>query len=187
MSPIKRFLSFLLLLCILPKQVIAFSSRAGHCDSGDLGGKKSIHGETGSGLLSDGNLQVKFNSTTLETEKTHFIDANKEYVVTLDFSPLEPKTSVFKGFLFRVSGVQGEKLNGTMYARNDQQAQVMTIGCDEIISALTHTNQNDKSHVEFNFKYPEIGQANLVLEVTVVVNNQSNNWYYEKFNIDAIN
>ncbi len=155
----------------------AFSGRAGHCGTGDLSTRAySGHGDTGNGSLSDGSMQVKFDSTTIQTSSTTSLVANKEYVVTLEST----SSSDFRGFLFRLSGVNGVSTDGVLFAGSDGNAQSQSF-CSPGISAITHTNARDKSSVSFIFDYTGSIGVDLLLEVTVVQSRRM--WYYSAFDL----
>ncbi len=158
------------------KQVQAFPGAAGHCQTGDLSGKYSGHGEDGGGSLSNGSLQVKFDSIKLETWQTLQLNANQQYTVSLSFSTTS-SSFFFRGLLFRLSGKNGEDVGGTFSVGSDGNVQLKS-GCDSGISATTHTNRNDKTTVEFDFEYTQSTNADLLLEVTVVRERAPNNWFY---------
>jgi hypothetical protein len=178
------------LVLLLIQDSNAFATEAGHCSSGDLRGKKSGHGENGSGSLSNGLLQVTFDSVPLEVGSVLTLNPNQEYTVRLDFIPDE-KTSIslFKGFLFRLSS-SGDNdglnaiQNDTFYVGDDDKVQEKTFGCADGVSAMTHTNSNGKRSVEFNFDYVGEGGARLLLEVTVVLKREANNWHYDAYDLE---
>lgn len=165
--------------------VKAFPSAAGHCSSGDLSGKSSGHGENGGGSLSNGSLQVKFGSSALQTWTTKALNANQQYTVTIDFTTTN-SNFFFRGLLFRLSGKNGEDVTGTLSVGSDNNVQLKT-GCATGISAVTHTNNDDKTSVSFNFEYTESANADLLLEVTVVRQRAADNWFYSSYNLQIGN
>lgn len=159
----------------------AFPGAAGHCDTGDLSGKGSGHGESGGGPLSNGQLQIKFDNQILRSWETLTLNANQEYDVTLDFSTSLP-SFFFRGFLFRVSGSNGEDTSGTFYVGSDDNAQELST-CAADVSGMTHTNRDDKTSVSFKFQYTASANADLNLEVTVVRERAADNWFYTPYTI----
>jgi len=154
----------------------AFPGAAGHCDTGDLAGKNSGHGEDGGGPLSNGQLRMKFDNQILRSYETLQLNANQEYDVTLDFSTTN-SAFFFRGFLIRLSGVNGEDAGGSFYVGSDSNAQEKG-NCDADVSAMTHTNNDNKISVSFKFQYLNSSDANLKLEVTVVRERAANNWFH---------
>lgn len=155
---------------------------------GNLEGKFSPHGETGQGSLSNGSLQVQFDSTRLDPSVPQLIKANQEYTVTLQYdSTTSNQLKQFKGFLFRLSGRNDESVDGTLYVDDDDQVQEKNIGCASTVSAMTHTNNNGKSQVEFKLQYfDEVVPLSLLLEVTVMIDKSSNNWFYDAYNLEVV-
>jgi hypothetical protein len=183
----KTSLSFLLNLLLFldpsnTKLVSAFPGAAGHCDSGDLSAFPfAPHGTNGGGPLSNGSLQVKFDSTPLLTYTTAQLNANQPYTVTLDFTTSN-SNFFFRGLLFRLSGKNGENVEGTFSVGSDGNVQPKS-GCAAGISAITHNNRDNKISVSFDFEYTESTAAELLLEVTVVREKSGDNWFYNFFNI----
>ncbi len=68
---------------------------------------------------------------------------------------------------------------------DDASGNVQTKGgCDDGISAITHTNRSDKTSISFDFEYLGLGAgADLLLEVTVVRERAQDNWFYSAFPI----
>ena len=177
----------ILLPCLLFFSFIAsanaFPGAAGHCETGDLSGKSSGHGETGGGPLSNGLLRVRFDDGSLSSSTTNTLNANQEYTVTLDFSTTN-SAFYFRGLLFRLSGKNGEDVSGTMYVGSDGNVQQKS-GCAADVSAMTHTNRLDKTSVSFNFEYTgSSSAADLLLEVTVVRERAADNWFYSSYDIE---
>ena len=113
----------------------------------------------------------------------------------MEFIPLSsstskpPTASLFKGFLFRLSGRNDESLDGTLYVDDDDKVQELTIGCASTISAMTHTNNDGKNKVEFKFQYfDEVVPTpiSMVLEVTVMMNKEENNWFYDEYELEIL-
>ena len=142
-SMIYIYIIIVLFSNVIIHPVDAFPGAAGHCASGDLSGKFSGHGENGGGPLTNGSLRVQFDSTTLETFTTATFNANQVYTVTLDFTTTSP-TFFFRGILFRLSGVNGENVEGTFSVGGDGNVQLKS-GCDAGISAMTHNSRDDKT------------------------------------------
>jgi hypothetical protein len=164
----------------------AFPNAAGHCLTGDLAGKNSPHGNDGSGYLSDGSLRVTFNDQVLSytsLDDTNTIESNKEYTVTLSSTT----TSTFRGFLFRLSGKNDQNVEGTFYVDDTDSNVQIKAGCSKGISAMTHTNRDDKTSVSFKFQYTESANADLLLEVTTLLQETGNNWFYTPFNLQIEN
>ena len=156
---------------------------------GNLEGKFSPHGEKGQGSLSNGSLQVLFDSTLLNPNIPQLIKANQEYTVTLQYDSTTSSNQLkqFKGFLFRLSGRNDESVDGTLYVEDDDQVQDKNSGCASTVSAMTHTNNNGKSQVEFKFQYfDEVIPLSLLLEVTVLIDKSVNNWFYDVYNLDVV-
>lgn len=174
-------LQIVLLLLYVVRPIDAFPGAAGHCDSGDLSGKFSGHGEFGGGPLTNGSLRVKIGTSILQTFTAAQLNANQLYTVTLEFTTSSP-SFFFRGFLFRLSGQNGENVEGTLSVGSDGNVQLKS-GCDDGISAVTHTNRLDKTSMTFEFEYTESLSANLFLEVTVVRERARDNWFYSGFNI----
>ena len=184
----------LLHLLFIHQETYAYSSHAGHCKSGDLKGKRSGHGEDGNGSLSNGSLQVKFDSIPLNPEGVFILNPDQEYTITLDFESVPIDSSYyFKGFLFRLSGINNENTNGVLFYHvsedNDVIQQQDDHGCPDNISALTHTNSKKKKSVEFQLKFVDdrnvllLDSANMLLEVTIVVERDANAWFYDAYNL----
>ena len=161
--------------------VDAYPWIAGHCESGDLRGKYSGHGEDGGGSLFNGSLQVKFDNTALQTYTTASLNANQVYTVTLNFFTSNP-AFFYRGLLFRLSGKNGENVEGTFSVGDDWNVQTVSF-CSTGISAISHNSRVDKTSVEFNFEYVESTNADLLLEVTVVKERAANNWFYSSYNL----
>ena len=162
--------------------VNAFPSAAGHCESGDLAGKYSPHGELGGGPLSNGQLSVHIGSQKLSSYyfgpgDPNVLKPNTLYTVTLssNFS--------FRGFLFRLSG--GFDVEGTLSPSDDPNVQFKS-SCAPGISAVTHTHNLDKSSVSFNFEYTASTSDSLLLEVTVMKTKAENNWFYSSFDLTIV-
>lgn len=162
---------------------------------GNLEDKASPHGRRGRGSLLNGSLQVLLRdstttnnttSTTLDPDLPLFIPAYQEYSIILEFIPSPTSDlTLFKGFLFRLSGVNDESVDGTLYVADDDKVQELNIGCASTVSAMTHTNNNGKTRVEFNFQYfDEVVPISLLLEVTVVIDREPNNWFYDEYQIE---
>lgn len=153
----------------------AYSFRAGHCKEGDLGGKGSGHGESGSGILGQGGLSVSFDGLTLQASSVSEITSGQSYAVTLEGGP-------FRGFLFRLSGPNGQVVDeDILLPSNNSNNQVQTHpACSSGISAVTHKNGSDKQRVEFNFQTFDTAGTNYRLEVTVVKSRSRNNWHYQQ-------
>ena len=166
----------------LQHAVEAYPTAAGHCSSGDLSGKFSPHGDTGRGPLTNGSLQVKFGSSVLQTGSTNTVNPNQQYTVTI----AADSGLFFRGLLFRLSGTNGEDVEGTLSIGSDNNVQIKS-GCADGISAVTHTNSNDKTRVSFNFEYTKSANADVLLEVTVVRQRAANSWYYSSYNLQIGN
>lgn len=160
----------------------AFPGGAGHCQSGDMTGKFSGHGENGGGTLSNGSLQVKFGAYPIQTYTTRKLNPNQQYSVTVDFST-NNAAFFFRGLLFRLSGKNGEDVSGTFSIGGDSNVQLKRFGCDAKVSAVTHTNRDNKVSATFNFEYTESEAADLLLEVTVVRERAEDNWFYSSYNL----
>jgi hypothetical protein len=174
--------TILLLLHSNIHSVDAFPGAAGHCSTGDLAGKGSPHGEDGGGAISNGSLRVTFDSTSLTSFTTATLNAFQEYTVTLDFNP--GSTGFFyRGFLFRLSGKGGQDVEGSFYVDGTDSNVQTKSGCATGISAMTHTNRDDKTSVSFKFQYTESANADLLLEVTTLRQKEGNDWFYTPFNI----
>ena len=146
-----------------------------------MSGKSSGHGENGGGPVSNGSLRVKFGSSAIQTYETAYLNANQEYTVTLDFST-SSSSFFFRGFLFRLSGKNGEDVEGTLVVGSDGNVSLKG-SCANGISAVTHNNRDDKTSISFTFEYTESTDAELLLEVTVVRERASDNWFYSSYNI----
>ncbi len=84
--------------------------------------------------------------------------------------------------MFRLSGKNGENVEGSFSRGSDSNAQIKS-GCDSGISAMTHTGRTDKTSVSFDFEYTGSTDADLILEVTVVRERAADNWFYSLFQI----
>ena len=185
----------ILYLCVILHQssninvANAYPYMAGHCSSGDLAGKGSPHGNTGSGSLSKGSLQIKFDSKPLLHDKPLILNPYQEYIVTLEFDPniiiTKPNDPAFffRGLLFRLSGENGKDVEDTFYVGDDNNVQVKSQGCDPNISAMTHTSNNDKTSVSVYFKYIESTKADLLLDVTVLREKYGDEWFHTPYHI----
>jgi hypothetical protein len=181
--------TFLLYFCFAIVQfaamynpVDAFPGAAGHCETGDLSDKNAYqHGTIGGGAISNGQLQVSFDSTKLQTYTTAQLNANQKYEVKLDFSTMN-SNFFFRGLLFRLSGKNGEDLSGTFSVGDDDNVQLKS-GCAADVSAMTHNSRIDKTSVTFDFEYTGGTAAEVLLEVTVMREKAANNWFYSPFNI----
>mmetsp|Transcript_15908 Transcript_15908/g.20195 ORF Transcript_15908/g.20195 Transcript_15908/m.20195 type:complete len:339 (+) Transcript_15908:110-1126(+) len=158
----------------------AFPGAAGHCQTGDLSGKFSGHGESGGGPISNGSLRVKFGTTTLQTWTTTKLVSDQTYTVTLDFTT-SSTNFFFRGFLFRLSGTNGENAEGSFSLSGDSNVQFKS--CDAGISGVTHNSRADKRSISFDFEYTQSIDADLLLEVTVVRERAADNWFYSAFNL----
>jgi hypothetical protein len=167
---------------VMYNPVDAFPGAAGHCETGDLSDKNAFqHGTIGGGAISNGQLQVSFDSTKLQTYTTAQLNANQKYAVTLDFATMS-SSFFFRGLLFRLSGKNGEDLSGTFSVGDDDKVQLKG-GCAADVSAMTHNSNIDKTSVTFDFEYTGGTAAEVLLEVTVMREKAANNWFYSSFNI----
>jgi len=182
--------------------VDAFSTGAGHCESGSLTGKLSGHGENGGGSFRENFLRVRIRSgsgsgggggsdSVLEAAPLGWptiINPHQAYTLTLDFTN-DNFYYFFSGFLFRLSDRNGNVLDaGTMYVgstTSNGDVQPKTYGCAPNVSALTHTNSQTKTKISVDFEYNDSSYAELLLEVTVVRERTANNWFYSAFHLQV--
>ncbi len=184
---------FVQTLLLSPSTILlvnGFPNFSGHCSSGDLSNKFSGHGNSGSGSLSQGLLEVKFDNYILQPSTVTTLNSNQQYTVTLDFisSSASDPSSFFRGFLFRLSGRNNANVEGTFTIRDDDDSgnvQLMPFLCDDGISAITHTSRADKKSVKVNFEYDVIMGTELLLEVTVVRRRTRNEWFYDSFPLEV--
>jgi hypothetical protein len=174
----------LLISFLVNVEVDAFSQGAGHCNEGDLGdgGPNSGHGTTGGGNISQGKLQVKFDSTVLTTFSAITLERNTEYTVTLDFNDSANSNFFYRGFMFRLSEGTGADVSGTFSPSTNTNAKVHSL-CAANLSGMTHTNNQDKTSVDFKFNYSG-SASSLKLETTVVRERATDNWFFSQFTLN---
>lgn len=158
--------------------VNAFPSGAGHCQEGDLAGKFSVHGDNGGGPISNGQISVTIGANSLKTWNPTTLEANKKYTVTLSRNLFQ-----FRGLLFRLSSVNGNDVSGTLTPSDDSNVRILTSGCANAVSAMTHTHNFDKSSVSFDFEYTAGTADDLLLEVTVMITKTPGNWFYSRYEL----
>ena len=162
-----------------------FSYQAGHCSQGDLSGKFSGHGESGSGILAQGSLSVSFDGVPLQAySTTSEVNSGQLYTVVLQGNALNQ----FRGFLFRLSGVNGEAVDpNILQPSNNSNNQVQTHPyCGGSVSGVTHTNGVDKQRVEFSFETFAPAGTKYRLEITVVRARAWDNWFYQNHVLNVV-
>lgn len=192
--------NIVVLLLITPKLVVqAYPFGAGHCSSGTAIANIS-HGNTGSGSLRNGNYQVRMSSnnsgdgssssSTFIPGPPTFLSTGIDYTLTLtirDDSIIASSNQFFRGFLFRLSGKQGENVRDAMTISPDFRSigKDHTTMCSSIVSGVTHTNAIDKTTVDVLLRFNE-PIPRVQLEVTVVQSNNpsgSNLWHYDSYDL----
>lgn len=122
----------------------------------------------------------------MNTTETNSLAANVSHVVTLhtDGSGRED----FKGFLFRLSGADGEDASGSLVMlEGDGDVQLLK-GCPNDVAGYCHTYHDSKKSVSVMLSHP-CEAPNLTLEVTVVAGNKgldSDGWYYSPYDITIV-
>jgi hypothetical protein len=192
----------LVLLLITPILVVqAYPFGAGHCSSGTAIANIS-HGNIGSGSLRNGNYQVRMSSSSNSGDGSSsststfipgpptFLSTGTDYTLTLtirDDSIIASSNHFFRGFLFRLSGKQGENVRDAMTISPDFRliGKDHTTMCSSIVSGVTHTNAIDKTTVDVLLRFDE-PIPRVQLEVTVVQSNNpsgSNLWHYDSYDL----
>ena len=168
----------------------AYPNRAGHCKEGPLSNKSGgWHGDEGSGSLSNGNLIVSIGDTQLSPDSTLTIQRGKQYRVQIRAG--NPEIRKFRGFLFRLASVDGYDVYDVLTESSFNVQRKTTSLCSTIVAAMTHTNNQLKSFVEFYLEVPvdldpvNVESMELRLDITVVeeVAGASDDWYYDLFRL----
>lgn len=175
---------------ILPPCAIAYPTRAGHCLSGPEIGEASggVHGRVGGGTLEDGDFLVRFNSTVLAAEDPLLLGRGVRYSVSIE-------GGAFRGFLLRVSGLNGEELQESLIVVDENETQLLPStgektgfdsACAEDVAGLCHKRRDLKENITagFEMKY----EADVQVDVTVVTNNVgsgSNDWFFSSYQVNV--
>mmetsp|Transcript_6610 Transcript_6610/g.7185 ORF Transcript_6610/g.7185 Transcript_6610/m.7185 type:complete len:312 (-) Transcript_6610:245-1180(-) len=173
-----------LILLLLPTSLHAYPSAAGHCNQGSLTNKSfGIHGNTGSGPLSEGSLKVTIGDTILDPDTILNIEPGEEYKVILE--------GPTRGFLFRLEALDNRNVYEVFSSSNSDVQRKRGSLCSTSVAAMTHTNREVKDTIEFDLSFPASTQTplELRLDVTVVASRSSygsNDWYYDLYNLSVL-
>lgn len=144
---------------LFPTFTVAYPTRAGHCQSGAEIGEASggVHGREGSGSLEDGGFSVSFNSTLLTDGDPLLLGAGIEYSVSIE-------GGTFRGFLLRISGLNGEELQESLIVIDEDETQLLPStgeksgfesACAEDVAGLCHMSRDEKDTITAAFKVDE--------------------------------
>jgi hypothetical protein len=181
-----------LLLALLLGPVVAYPTRAGHCESGARIGEASggVHGRQGSGSLEDGNFAVSVNGTILNGFDVLELVAGENYTVII-----KGGSDPFRGVLLRVAGINGEDLVDSLVVVDANTQLLPSTGetsgfesaCADDVSGLCHNSRIGKANITAELRLPE-EDADVLVEVTIVTNNEgggSNDWYYGSYQLNV--
>eukprot|EP00816_Leptocylindrus_hargravesii_P012326 CAMPEP_0196807928 /NCGR_PEP_ID=MMETSP1362-20130617/7911_1 /TAXON_ID=163516 /ORGANISM="Leptocylindrus danicus, Strain CCMP1856" /LENGTH=173 /DNA_ID=CAMNT_0042182047 /DNA_START=133 /DNA_END=650 /DNA_ORIENTATION=+ len=151
---------------------------AGSCHSGgSIGG--GFHGTQNSGSLEKGNIQIYIDDQKLSAEK-NILFSNTAYTLELNRD-----NGGFQGFLIRASSSAVDDLDVssvlTAKSQNSQDEPFVGLYCDPGVSAVTHRASaiDDTVTALINFG----STAVIDLEVTVMVNVATDEYYYSKYEL----
>ena len=179
--------------CII-QPLTAYPNQAGHCKEGPLSNKSGgWHGDEGSGSLSYGNLIVSIGDAQLSPDSILTIERGIRYKVQIKAG--NPETKKYRGFLFRLASIDGYDMYDVLSESSFNVQRKTTSLCSTIVAAMTHTNNQLKSFVEFYLEVPvdsdpvNVEMMELRLDMTVVeeVAGASDDWYYDLFRLVVVN
>ena len=150
---------------------------ASHCMPGVPPWFVSVHGQS-SGGLSNGNLGLDIDGVSISSGSTASLTTGKTRTLTLS-------GSAFMGFLFRLSGKNGENVKSVIGIESGSsgESKFNTI-CNSEIGGITHTNAGSKSSISITMSTDDM--IDTTLEVTVVVSKDLQKMYYEAFDISFV-
>lgn len=147
---------------------------ASHCMSGTPPWFVSAHGPSRGGL-SSGNLGLNIDGVSISSGSTASLTTGETHTLTLS-------GSAFMGFLFRLSGKNGENVKSVIGIESGSsgESKFNTI-CTSEIGGITHTNAGSKSSISITMSSDDM--IDTTLDVTVVVSKDLQKMYYEAFDI----
>ncbi len=149
----------------------AFPYQAGHCDSGSLADRSAQHGSFGRGdPIAQGGFTITIGGMSPSLGNTLDLNVGQEYNVKI-----ERTNGSFRGLLFRLPGPNVFSIPAASGADGFQ----LHPSCDADVSAVTHSNNDDKSLLEFTLKYESAGEK--ILDVTTVITKSAGNWYHSSY------
>lgn len=173
----------------------AYPNGAGHCEpGGDLSTLSSFgHGPGGGSRLERLDLEIvaepifSAGSTTLVPSEEVTLAADERQILTL--KTVSGSSAGFKGFLFRISGRNGEDASSALSLVPSMTSDTQLLDyCGDDASGISHTKNDVKDSIEVEFYFRE--QGKLLLEVTVVQDNNpypQDGWAFSSYrlNIDG--
>jgi len=182
-----RVSRLLLLPILLVTNIVGSPSGASHCSSGTSEMSNNSHGLNGSGSLSDGNYVVHLQTSTqqhthLPPDTTTTLATGVAHTISLNAGT----ATNFRGFLFRLSGKNGEVVKTSMTIADSSAIFGKPLNiCADNVAGITHDNNSDKTTIDVIIQYDE--PIELLLEVTVVKANNpkgSNLWYHSSYDFN---
>ncbi len=163
-----------LILISLFSNVLGRSTGAPHCSAG---GQETGNGHNTkrSGRLIGGDYFLSNGEQEL-TSGSHFtLTTGVDHRISL-----KARGDDFKGFLFRLSGANGENAGGIMKIAPSSDSFGKASGiCDDDVSGVTHSSSSLKDSIDVIISHDD--PIDLKLEVTVV--KQKTTWYFEEFSL----
>ena len=170
MNGMKIILSFFI-SCFL--NIEAFPYEAGHCSSGSLAERNSVHGDSGGGdPIGQGGFTITIGGMSPSLGSTLEVIVGQEYPVKI-----ERTNGSFRGLLFRLPGAG-------VFSAPSSDGFKLHPSCSADVSAVTHSDNNDKSLVEFTLKYESVGEASL--DVTTLITKNDGDWFYSSYLLNFV-